>query len=223
MILKWRRVSQQRGKGDALVIWQTVNSRGVNFAGSAKATRMNLFPVCHLWVRPKWLSGAEPIWGFFLFMRTGVNVFSCLFWDTFSGGEEREIFGSINEGNETAWQTMARDVFFLGNKNGAASGDKQRFWLVVAFTAVLHLFSPCYQRRSDGTHHFNACETPAVILLLSPTCVCGEKHQRFEGGLTEWSCLNTICPHSSGAMRFFCLIIPCKMNRGDPVKEYVKM
>lgn len=105
------------------------------------------------------------------------------------------------------WQEMS----FLGNKNRAMSGEKKRLWLVTAFTAVLHLFSLCYQHRSDGSHHFNACATPAAILLFAPTCVCREKHQRFEAGLTEWSCSTAVCPRQC-----FCLIVPCEMNRGDP-------
>lgn len=118
---------------------------------------------------------------------------------------------------------ICQEMPVLGNKNWAVSGDKQPLWMVTAFTAGLHHFSPCYECRSDGTHHFNAGETPGVILLLlSPTCSCGEKHRRFEGGLTEWSCLTAICPHFSGAMGFFCLIIHCEMNWVDLVKEYVK-
>lgn len=33
----------------------------------------------------------------------------------------------------------------------------------------------------------------AVTLLYHPASVCGEKHQRFEGGLTEWFCSACIC------------------------------
>lgn len=91
---------------------------GGNFTGSAKATRMNLFPACHLWE----IEMTEHRWAhrrLILFM-TGVNVFSRLFWDTFAGGEKQGIFVSINvsEGNEMAWQKMARDVFFGAIKTG---------------------------------------------------------------------------------------------------------